>query len=306
MGPVSGSTRPSSEGPRPPAVPGTAAGAPGGPTGAAPAPGDAAPSRVVVMPDQAAEAGPQKLSATGPAPGPDPAPLPAAPEDPLERLFAALCGDVLLRYASGQRVLDLGYGCPEVTAWMRRRSGQHLSIVAREVLESEAASVSLSEYADDSFDLVYCLSVFPHLGRSAEQSELLAAAAMREATRLLAPGGILAVEVANPRSLHGLQEGIRQPMTVVSSKKLVSATGGLVTRWETPGRLRDLAPERLTVHSVHGLGVFVPYRRMLSVPGMATFLRRLEWWARDRPLLQHFGRRLLVLLRKQVLAPEPT
>lgn len=233
--------------------------------------------------------------------GPDPARDPVPPEAPLDRLFSALCGDVLLRHASGQRVLDLGYGAPEVTAWMRRRSGRHLSIVEREVLENAASGVSLSEYPDASFDLVYCLVHFAHLGWDAESSETFARGVLAEASRVLEPGGIMAVELSNPRSLHGLQEGIRNPITVVSSKKRVSDRGGYVTRWETAGKLRDIAPDDLRLHGVHGLGVFVPYRRMLDLPLVGGALRRLEWWARDRPVLQHFGRNLLVLLRKQVL-----
>ena len=229
----------------------------------------------------------------------DPAAEPVAAGDRLERLYASLTADVLLAHASGRKAIDLGYGSPEVTAWIRHRTGRHLSIVEKGALEADASSTPLREYAESDFDLAYCLRIFPHLGHDEESSERMARHVLEEAARVVRPGGIVAVEIANPRSLHGLRAGIRQPITVVARGTAMSSDESSLTRWETPGRLRELAPESLLPESIHGMGIFLPTRRLLQIPLLGRALEGLEWWGRDRPFLQHFGRRLLVLLRKE-------
>ena len=140
--------------------------------------------------------------------------------DPLVGLIDALAGDLLLKYVPGRRVLDLGHGSPEVTSWIRRRTGRHLSIVERGLLEPSDGDIELAEYANESFDVVYCLRTFPHLGRDPEHSERLAKGLLNEAARVTRPGGVVAVELANPWSLRGLRAGIRQPITIVLPRKL--------------------------------------------------------------------------------------
>ena len=218
--------------------------------------------------------------------------------DPLTRLFDALAGDLLLRYVPGRRVLDLGYGSPEVTSWIRRRTGRHLSIVERELLEPTDQKIELREYASESFDLVYCLRTFPHLGRTAQDSEALAKSLLNEAARVTRSGGIVAVELANPWSLRGLRAGIRQPMTIVLPRKLVAHGEDRLTRYETLSRARELLPPTLRPSSVHGLGVFTPSRHALALPLLGRMLQSMDWWARDRAWLQHFGAHPLVLLRR--------
>jgi SAM-dependent methyltransferase len=228
----------------------------------------------------------------------DPQPAVEASDDPLTRLLDALAGDLLLRYVPGRRVLDLGYGSPEVTSWIRRRTGRHLSIVERGLLEPSDLKIDLQEYASESFDVVYCLRTFPHLGRSAQDSEALARSLLNEAARVTRSGGVVAVELANPWSLRGLRAGIRQPMTIVLPRKLVEGGEDRLTRYETVARARELLPPTLRTSSVHGLGVFTPSRHALALPLAGRLLQSLDWWARDRALLQHFGAHLLVLFRR--------
>src|SRR5690606_8489029 len=85
----------------------------------------------------------------------------------------------------------------------------------------------------------------------------------------------------------------------VAKGTAMSSDATTLTRWETPGRLRDLAPESLLPESIHGMGIFLPTRRLLQIPLLGRALEKLEWWGRDRPILQHFGRQLLVLRRTE-------
>ena len=228
----------------------------------------------------------------------DPVAVVEASDDPLVRLIDALAGEVLLRFVPGRRVLDLGHGSPEVTSWIRRRTGRHLSIVERGLLEPEDGEIQLAEYASESFDVVYCLRTFPHLGRNEDESENLARSLLNEAARVTRPGGFVAIELANPWSLRGLRAGIRQPMTIVLPRKLVPGGEDRLTRYETVSRARQLAPETLRPSSVHGLAVFTPNRHALMIPLVGRVLTSLDWWARDRAWLQHFGGHLLVLFRR--------
>jgi hypothetical protein len=100
------------------------------------------------------------------------------------------------------------------------------------------------------------------------------------------------------RSLRGLFYGIRRPITLVASGKVVHADARHhVTRHDTLARLLRVAPPVLDTIAVYGVRVLVPIARALQIPVLGRILASLEWWARDS-FLRGFGAHLLVVLRK--------
>jgi SAM-dependent methyltransferase len=241
------------------------------------------------------------------------------------RLVDSLAGDVILAHATGLRVLDLGFGSPEVTEWVRPRVGS-LSIVEKAALEAPGRVVDASgllpasefldsegnlklpeedddeldlhEFRDASFDLVYCLRTFPHLGYDTTSSEQLGRQLLREAARVTVDDGTVFVQIANPRSLRGIVEGIRNPITVVSRRRMILGDRYGLTRWDTIPRFLRFLPPELELLRVHGLGVLIPHDATLQVPIVGSLLARLEWRMRDMALVRRFGSQVLVALRR--------
>jgi hypothetical protein len=251
------------------------------------------------------------------------------------RLVDSLIGDLLLSHVPGCRVLDLGYGSPEIAGWVKERTGDHLSIVekgaleqapgpvpttsgllpASEFLDAEgnlliaedaegaeddpnAPLLSLSEYRDGSFEVVYSIRTFPHLGYDTHSSELLGRQLLREAARVTADGGTVFIQIANPRSLRGVIEGIRNPITVVSRRRMILGDRYGLTRWDTLSRFLRFLPPELEFVRVHGLGVSIPHNATLQIPIIGRILEALEWRLRDMGVIRRFGAQLLVVLRR--------
>ena len=243
------------------------------------------------------------------------------------RLVDSLAGDVILAHATGLRVLDLGHGSPEVTQWVRPRVG-NLSIVEKAALEApgqpvdasgmlqvsdfldsegnleipeegdDDPAVNLHDHRDASFDLVYCLRTFPHLGYDPTSSEQLGRQLLREAARVTVDGGTVFVQIANPRSLRGIVEGIRNPITVVSRRRMILGDRDGLTRWDTIPRFLRFLPPELEFMRIHGLGVLIPHDATLQIPIVGSLLSRLEWAMRDMALVRRFGSYVLVALRR--------
>ena len=245
------------------------------------------------------------------------------------RLIDSLVGDVLLAHVAGCRVLDLGHGSPEVAGWVAERVGSQLVVVDKQRLEhapdriAEASGflpasefldaegnlrvpededderLRLPELRDGSFDVVYCLRTFAHLGYDAESSERLGRELLREAARLTADGGTVFVQIANSRSLRGFLEGIRNPITVVSRRRMILGDRYGLTRWDTlPRFLRHYLPPELEFVRVHALGVAIPHDAALQIPLVGRMLGRGEWRLRDMAVARHLGAQLLVELRR--------
>lgn len=223
----------------------------------------------------------------------DPTPEPDASE-----LTQALAGEAVLRHVAGRRVLDLGHGAPEITQWARRVASS-VSVAPLAELDQDGNELRIPA-ADAAYDAVFCLRTLPHLGHDEESSLSLARSLLHEAARVTAPGGVLLLEINNPRSLRGLVIGIRHPITVVATGGVVVAEGHEVTRYDSLGRLLKLAPRDLELVQVYGIRVLVPISRVLALPLVGRVLAAGEWWARDS-FLRHFGAHLLAVLRK----PDP-
>gem|GEM_PF-1987838 len=250
------------------------------------------------------------------------------------RLVDSLAGDVILRHVPGCRVLDLGYGSPEIAEWAKARIADHLSIVEKGALEQVPMEIPeesgflpasefldadgnllpprdegddlgegepvlrLNEYADASFDVIYCMRTFPHLGHDTQTSERLSRELLREAARVAVDGATILVQIANPRSLRGIVEGIRNPITVVSRRRMILGDRYGLTRWDTLPRFLRFLPPELEFVRAHGLGVLIPHNATLEVPLLGNLLASLEWRLRDMGVISRFGAQLLVVLRR--------
>ncbi|NJK31860.1 MAG: hypothetical protein HC927_05260 [Deltaproteobacteria bacterium] len=221
------------------------------------------------------------------------------------RLIDSLAGDIILSHVPGRRVLDLGYGSPEVAEWVAERVGKHFFSVEKTALEQGPAriaetsgflpasnlmdeqgnfvlpttgetSLHLPGYADAIFDVVYSLRTVPHLGYDTESSERLTVELLREAARVLVDGGTMLVQIANPRSLRGILVGIRNPITVVSRRRMIVGDRFGLTRWDTLGRFLRFLPPELEFVRVHGLGVLIPHESTLHIPLVGSLLERLR------------------------------
>jgi SAM-dependent methyltransferase len=243
------------------------------------------------------------------------------------RLVDGLAGDVLLAHVPGLRVLDLGHGSPEIAEWVRARAAS-LKIVDKSELEQTSQPIvdasgllPASEFldadgnlkideddddpplrlrgqADASVDLVYCLRTFPHLGFDTDSSERLGRQLLREAARVTVDGGTVFVQIANPRSLRGIVEGIRNPITVVSRRRMILGDRFGLTRWDTIPRFLRFLPPELELDDLHGLGVLIPHGATLQIPIIGSVLAQLEWRLRNMAMVRHFGAQVLVQLRR--------
>lgn len=219
-----------------------------------------------------------------------------SPVDRLSGLAQALVGEALLRHVAGRRVLDLGRGSPEIAHWVRPLCAS-LDAVDLSLCTTEAGEIRLPQ-ADSRYDVVYALRTVAHLGHDEASSELGVRTLLSEAARVAAPGGVVLVDINNPRSLRGLFYGIRHPITVVATGRVVLADEQhRVTRYDTLTRLLRIAPACLDVVAVYGVRVLVPIARALRIPVLGRLLAAGEWWARDS-FLRGFGAHLLVVMRK--------
>lgn len=220
---------------------------------------------------------------------------PAVRANPVKHLVDRLAGEVVLRHAHGRRVLDLGHGAPDVTAWVTPRAGT-LRVVDAVDLDRDA-EIRLP-FADGAIDLVYSLRTLPHLGHDEDSSDQAARSAIAEVARVLAVGGTALLQLDNPRSLWGAYHGIRNPMTAVERGPLMVESDHGLTRFDTLSRFAELLPPTLDLVGYHGIRVLVTLPHTLSIPIVGRLLERLEWFVRDRAPFRAFGAHLLVVLRR--------
>ena len=217
------------------------------------------------------------------------------PPDRLSGLAQALAGEALLQHVAGRRVLDLGEGSPEIAHWVCPIAAS-LDTVDLRPCTDEAGEIRLPQ-GDARYDVVYSLRTLAHLGHDEASSDLGVRSLLAEAARVTVPGGVVLVDINNPRSLRGFFYGIRHPITVVATGSVVLADAQhRVTRHDTLARLLRVAPATLEPVAVYGIRVLVPIARALQIPVLGRLLAASEWWARDS-FLRGFGAHLLVALR---------
>ncbi|MBK8264166.1 MAG: class I SAM-dependent methyltransferase [Nannocystis sp.] len=214
----------------------------------------------------------------------------------LDRLIDALEGEVILSYVAGARVLDLGYGSPEIARWTDEIAESRVHFPLDRWLSDAQGEIRLPLDAN-SFDVVVCTRTFAHLGVDAESSLNAARTLLAEASRVTTPGGYVLLEIKNPRSMRGLAQGIRRPITIVRGR-ILPGTDHRLDRYDTLKHLAALTPPTLVRQQIHAIHTLVP-GRALTLPFIGPLIARAERWARDMPVIRHFGADLLVILRRE-------
>ena len=226
-----------------------------------------------------------------------------AADEHVDELVDRMAAEVVLRHATGRRVLDLGRGAPRVTEHVATRAASQVVVDAVDLGRGGSIALPL---ADASFDLVYCLRTLPHLGHDAESSELAARSLLSEVARLLGPTGVALVWIDNPLSLWGALHGLRRPAKALERGPLVIDSARGLTRFDTLPRLLSMLPASLSMTRLHGLRVVTIVPHVLAIPLVGRLLTRIEWWARDRAIVRRLGAHLLVELRRTSRDPAPT
>jgi SAM-dependent methyltransferase len=229
-----------------------------------------------------------------------PALLPRDPDGRLTALLDRLAADVVLRHATGRRVLDLGRGAPLVADWVADRA-ERLTVVDAVDL-GRGASIRLP-LPDGAFDCVYSLRTLPHLGHDRDSSEAALLSALGELGRVLAPGGVAVLELDNARSPVGLLRGLGQLGKSLDGSPLVIDSPRGLTRLDVLSRVVERLPPTLVPIDLHGVRIATASPHLLAVPLLGRVLARLEWLLRDQPLLRRLAAHLLLVLRRP---PSPT
>jgi SAM-dependent methyltransferase len=249
-----------------------------------------------------------------------PALLPREPDRRLTALLDRLAADVVLRHATGRRVLDLGRGAPEVADWVADRVDRLTVVDAVDL--GRGATIRLP-LPDAAFDCVYSLRTLPHLGHDGPSSEAALTSALGEVARVLAPGGVAVIQLENARSPIGLfyelrelgshlrpgrERGPAAPKGRGFDGPLVIDSPRGVTRLDVLSRVVEHLPPTLVPIDLHGLRIVTASPHLLAVPLFGRVLARLEWLLRDQPLIRRLAANLLLVLRRPpslAAAPDP-
>jgi len=192
--------------------------------------------------------------------------------------------DLIDEYArpSTEAVLDVGAGRGTISSYLSQSGVDVLSvdIVGNDNLlqyesELERLSVTLGRLPDlpvgtDEFDLVVCSEVLEHLPRPVQKP------AVRELSRVAAPGGRVILSTPNPRSIHELTRPSRD--------------GQYVENWIKPDDLGEFVSshfeivERLGSYYLPGPVTMLVY----NVPGLSK-LRELSESIRESGRLSTWG-----------------
>lgn len=215
--------------------------------------------------------------------------------DRLTVLIDRLAGEVVLRHATGRRVLDLGRGAPELSEWVADRVDRLDIVDAVDLGRGGSVRIPLP---DASYDCIYSLRTLSHLGRDPDSSVQALDAVLAEIGRLLSPGGVAVLQLDNARSPIGLYHGLRSLGRSLGGHPLVIDSPRGLTRFDVLGRVIERLPPTLTPADLHGLRLLVASPHLLAVPLVGRVLARLEWTVRDQPLLRRFAAHLLLVLRR--------
>ncbi len=158
----------------------------------------------------------------------------------------------------------------------------------------------MNAWQPESFDTIFSVRTLAYLGESPAESEVALRATLEQVARLLAPDGTALLEIANATSLRRLVLGVRGPGIVHRADETI--VGGRFEahsiRYDTLRTFVRLLPPGLSATDARGVGVFTATESLLRLPITRSVLPRLEWYARDQPLLRFFGAGLLVLLHR--------
>jgi ubiquinone/menaquinone biosynthesis C-methylase UbiE len=197
-------------------------------------------------------------------------------------------------YARDARVLELGCGTGLILARVAEVAKEAVGIDLSEGMAQRAkdrgldvhiGSVCDLPFEDDQFDLAYSFKVLAHVPDIDS--------AVREAARVIRPGGHLLLEFYNPWSLRYLAKKAAGPQRIGEDR----TEADILTRWDSPRAIPRLLPPNLELVDYYGVRVLTPFAAVHRLPWVARALSRAELAASHSPL-RYFGGFLIAVLRK--------
>jgi SAM-dependent methyltransferase len=152
-------------------------------------------------------------------------------------------------------------------------------------LDVHIGSVCDLPFGDDQFDLAYSFKVLAHVPDIDR--------AVREAARVIRPGGHLLLEFYNPWSLRYLAKKAAGPQRIGKDR----TEADISTRWDSPRAIPRFLPPNLELVDYYGVRVLTPFAAVHRLPWVARALSRAELAASHSPL-RYFGGFLIAVLRK--------
>jgi ubiquinone/menaquinone biosynthesis C-methylase UbiE len=211
-------------------------------------------------------------------------------------LVDRLEADIVLEYARGLRVLEVGCGTglilARVAPHVQSATGLDLSpgmlARARErgFTRLVRGSATALPFADESFDVVYSFKVLAHVPAIDR--------ALAELARVTRRGGYMLLEFYNRWSLRWIG---RQ---VAGARRIGCAhtEADLFTRWDSPRAIRRLLPPSTELVDLRGVRVWTPAAFLFRAPIVAPWLARAEERA-ARSWLRIFGGFLVAVVRRK-------
>ncbi|MBN2067041.1 MAG: class I SAM-dependent methyltransferase [Candidatus Diapherotrites archaeon] len=184
----------------------------------------------------------------------------------------------------GKQVLEIGCGTGLI---MRQIAGLEKNAVgidisqkmlskAREkgfaVARADAAKLP---FRDESFDVVYSFKVLAHIEDIGP--------ALSEAARVAKGKGFVVLEFYNSQSIKKL-------MNFFVPKKVF-------IRYDSPGRIKRLLPDQLSVHAFSGIRIISPAAISFRIPIVSGITKAVERLLSKTPL-SRFGSYFIVICRK--------
>jgi len=197
-------------------------------------------------------------------------------------------------YARDARVLELGCGTGLILARVAEVAKEAVGIDLSEGMAQRAkdrgldvhiGSVCDLPFGDDQFDLAYSFKVLAHVPDIDR--------AVREAARVIRPGGHLLLEFYNPWSLRYLAKKAAGPQRIGKDR----TEADISTRWDSPRAIPRFLPPNLELVDYYGVRVLTPFAAVHRLPWVARALSRAELAASHSPL-RYFGGFLIAVLRK--------
>jgi len=190
------------------------------------------------------------------------------------RVLEAGCGTGLILRTLGPRAVgaDLSRGM------LRKARERGLPVVQ--------ASVVQLPFRDGAFDGACSFKVLAHVPQIRE--------ALEEIARVVRPGGHVALEFYNRRSLRYLAWRLRRGRISEGTTEK-----DVFTRYDAPGDLRAYLPASLRLVATRGIRVLTPVASLISLPVLGRTLHALERWATSAPGLRGLGGFLLLITRRE-------
>jgi ubiquinone/menaquinone biosynthesis C-methylase UbiE len=196
-------------------------------------------------------------------------------------LLDHLESDFVRKFAENRAVLEVGCGTglvlERIARFAARAEGVDLSPGMLEKAKSRGLTVregsaTALPFPDESFDVTCSFKVLPHVPDIDQ--------ALAEMARVTRSGGYVLAEFYNPFSFRGLLRHLG-PSRKIGQRH---AEADVFTRFDSPGRARQLAPNGTQWAGARGVRILTPTASVLDHRRIGPWFYKAECWLADTPL----------------------